>query len=123
MTSCKLGLSYKALRGLLAAATLWTLSFAAGANAQSFGTIDAGTTITVRTSEDINASNGDDRMFSGIVEQDVFNRAGSAAIPRGANVELLVKNIAKDQVALAGCGKSSSQLDQSRPYGRVIGPI
>jgi hypothetical protein len=79
---------------------LWTLSFAGGANAQSSGTIDAGTTITVRTNEAIKASNSDGRVFSGVVDQDVVNRGGSVAIPRGANVELVVKNISKDQVAL-----------------------
>ena len=45
MTRCKSGLGNRALRGLLAGAVLWTLSFAGGANAQSIGTIDAGTMI------------------------------------------------------------------------------
>jgi hypothetical protein len=34
------------------------------------------------------------------VDQDVVNRNGNVAIPRGANVELLVKKIAKNQIAL-----------------------
>ena len=92
MTSCK--------SGLLAGVMLWTLSFASGADAQSLGTIDAGTSITVRTNEEINASNSDGRVFSGVVERDVIDRGGNVGIPRGANVELLVKNIAKNQVAL-----------------------
>jgi hypothetical protein len=79
---------------------LWTLSFAGSANAQSLGTIDAGTTITVRTNEEINASNSDGRVFSGVVDQDVLNRSGNVAIPRGADVEMLVKSVANKQVAL-----------------------
>ena len=100
MTSCKSGLAYRALPGLLAGAMLWTLSFASGASAQSVGTIDAGTTISVRTNEEINASNSDGKVFSGVVDQDVVNRGGNVAIPKGANVELLVKNISKNEVAL-----------------------
>ena len=79
---------------------LWTLSFAGAASAQSARTIDAGTTITVRTNEQINANNNDGRVFSGVVEQDVLNRGGNVAIPKGSNVELVVKNIANNQVAL-----------------------
>jgi hypothetical protein len=100
MTSCKSGLGYRALPSLLAGVMLWTLSFAGGANAQSLRTIDAGTTITVRTNEEIQGSNSDGRVFSGVVDQDVLNRGGNVAIPRGAEVELLVRNIAKNQVAL-----------------------
>src|SRR5581483_3656678 len=100
MTSWKSGVTRRALRSLSAGAMLWTLSFAGSASGQSSGTIDTGTTVTVRTNEDIDASNGDGRVFSGIVEQDVFNRSGTVAIPKGANVELMVKNIAKNQVAL-----------------------
>jgi hypothetical protein len=100
MTSGKSRLGCRGLHGLLAGAMLWTLSFASGASAQSVGTIDAGTTITVRTNEEINASNSDGRVFSGVVDRDVVNRGGNVAIPRGANVELLVKNISKNEVAL-----------------------
>jgi hypothetical protein len=100
MMSCKSGLGYRALFGLSAGAMLLTLSFAGGARAQSIGTIDAGTTITVRTNEEINASDSDGRMFSGVVDQDVVNTRGNVAIPRGADVELLVRKIANNQVAL-----------------------
>jgi hypothetical protein len=100
MTKCKSGVGYWAISGLLAAAMLWTPSFAGGASAQSPGTIDAGTTISVRTNQEINAGNSDGRVFSGVVDQDVVNRGGSVAIPRGANVELLVKNISKNDLAL-----------------------
>jgi hypothetical protein len=97
MTSYKSRLGYRALPILWGAAMLWTMAFASGASAQSRGTIDAGTTITVRTNEAINASSSDGRVFSGMVDQDVVNRGGNVAIPRGASVEMLVRNIAKNQ--------------------------
>src|SRR5437762_1315026 len=98
MTNFKSG--YRGLHCLLAGAVLWTLSFAIGASAQSSGTIDAGTTITVRTNEQINASKSDGRVFTGVVDQDVVNRSGNVAIPRGSNVELLVRKISNNEVAL-----------------------
>src|ERR1051326_6248478 len=93
MTRFKSGLGYRALPGLLAGAMLWALSLASGASAQSPGTIDAGTTITVRTNEEINASNSDGRVFSGVVDQDVVDRGGNVAIPKGAHVEMLVQRL------------------------------
>src|ERR1051326_4295287 len=100
MTNCKSGFGYGACSVLLAGAMLWTLSFGTSVSAQSVGTIEAGTTITVRTNESINAGNSDGRVFSGVVDQDVVNNRDNVAIPRGANVELLVKRIAKNQIAL-----------------------
>ena len=100
MTRCKSGLVYRALPVLLAGAILGVPFFTRGASAQSGGTIDAGATITVRTNEQINAGASDGRVFSGVVDQDVVNRNGNVAIPRGATVELLVKKIAKNQIAL-----------------------
>ena len=99
MTSYKSRGRYMALSGLLGA-VLWALPFAGAASAQSSRAIDAGTTITVRTNEQINANNNDGRVYSGVVEQDVINRSGNVAIPKGSNVELVVKNIANNQVAL-----------------------
>ena len=100
MTSCKSGLLYRALPVLLTGAICGTLFFSGVASGQSAGTIDAGTTITVRTNEQINAGNSDGRVFSGVVDQEVINRSGNVAIPRGANVEMLVKTIARNQIAL-----------------------
>src|SRR5690242_7101140 len=100
MTNCKSGFGYRACSVLLAGAMLWTMSCATNVSAQSVGTIEAGTTITVRTNEGINSGNSDGRVFSGVVDQDVVNNRGNVAIPRGANVELLVKRIANKQVAL-----------------------
>src|SRR5438552_18914753 len=100
MTSYKSSLGYKAVPMLLAGAMIGTMSLPSAASAQSRGTIEAGTTIAVRTSEQINSTSSDGRVFSGVVDQDVVNRGGNVAIPRGASVELLVRTIAKNEVAL-----------------------
>jgi hypothetical protein len=95
------------LTALLAGVVLWALCFASNATAQSIyrsplsaGNIDAGTMITVRTNEDINTNNSDGRVFPGTVEQDVTDRNGNIVIPRGSTVELLVRNLSNNEVAL-----------------------
>jgi len=101
MRSIKSGLATKSLTVLLAGAMIWTLSFADPASAQRrAGIIDAGNTIVVRTNESINANDSDGRIFSGVVEQDVVNRGGYVAIPRGSDVELVVRRVSNTDVAL-----------------------
>jgi hypothetical protein len=86
---------------LLAGAMILTLCLATGASAQyGSGTIDAGTTVTVRTNQTIDAKNSDGQVYSGVVDQDVMNRNGGVAIPKGSNVELVVKNVSNNEVAL-----------------------
>jgi hypothetical protein len=84
----------------MAAVALLALSFTHTAVAQGRSTIDAGTTITVRTNETINANNSDGRVFSGVVEQNVTDRNGNIAIPRGSDVELVVRKISNNDLAL-----------------------
>src|SRR5438552_6631822 len=101
MRSIKSGLAYKSLTTFLAGAMIWTLCFASGASAQRReGIIDAGNTIVVRTNESINANDSDGRVFTGVVEQDVVNRGGYVAIPRGSDVELIVRRVSNTDVAL-----------------------
>ena len=69
-------------------------------SAQSGGTVEADTTIPVRTNEEINVDRSDGRVFSGAVDQDVRDTRGQVALPRGAPVELLVKSISDDEYAL-----------------------
>ncbi len=95
------------LCALVAGVVLWALCFASSAGAQGIyrssgaaGTIDAGTAITVRTNETIDANDSDGHVFSGVVEQDVKNRDGNIAIPKGSNVELLVRKVSSTEVAL-----------------------
>lgn len=51
----------------------------------------AGTTIAVRTNEPIDVERRDNRVYYGTVDQDVRGDNGRLAIPRGANVELIVR--------------------------------
>jgi len=97
----------KSLTLFAAGAVLWALCLAPGASAQgnyrfssNNGTIDAGTAITVRTNETINANDNDGRVFTGVVEQNVVNRNGNIAIPRGSSAELMVRRLSNNQVAL-----------------------
>jgi hypothetical protein len=70
-----------------------------GSNSQP-KTISSGTTISVRTNETIDAKNNDGRIFGGVVNQDVIDSNGSIAIPKGSDVELLVKTVSNNELAL-----------------------
>ena len=83
-----------------------TLFFAGAVSAQGTyrgaysGTIDAGTTIAVRTNSDINTNKSDGRVYAGYVDQDVRDRAGNIAIPQGSDVELVVKRASDDDLVI-----------------------
>jgi len=81
-------------------ASFLTLCLTVPAGAQANGRIDAGTTITVRTNESIDANENDGRVFTGTVAEDVTNRAGNIVIPRGSDVEMIVKDTSNNDVAL-----------------------
>jgi hypothetical protein len=85
----------------------------ATAGAQSGGTIDAGTTIAVRTNEEIKVTKSDGRVFSGAIDQDVRDTRGQVALPRGTYVELLVKEVGDNEYAL--------DLDSVSVEGRRLG--
>jgi hypothetical protein len=95
--------SCKPLAAFAAGAILWTLCFANAGAAQSTRNgraIDAGTVITVRTNETINADDADGRVFTGVVDQDVKNRQGYVAIPRGSDVEMVVRKVSDKELSL-----------------------
>lgn len=102
----RIGVSRRPLPFLLGVAMLWSLCVADNATAQRrlkpdvARTIDAGATITVRTNETINTNDSDGQVFTGIVERDVINRNGRVAIPRGADVEMVVKETTRNEVIL-----------------------
>jgi hypothetical protein len=107
MRSINSGRGRRPLTALLAGAVLWALCFAGSASAQrayrsprAAATIDAGTMITVRTNQNINTNNSDGRVFPATVEQDVMDRNGYIVIPRGSEVELLVRRVSNNEVAL-----------------------
>jgi hypothetical protein len=100
MKGIKSGLSSRPLATFVAVAMVWALCFTGNASAQRIGTIDAGTTITVRTNQSINENDADGQVFTGVVEQDVTNRNGRIAIPRGSDVELVVRRVSGTELAL-----------------------
>jgi hypothetical protein len=53
--------------------------------------LDPGTVIPVRANEAIDVDKGDNRVYTGTVDQDVRGDRGSIVIPRGATVEMMVR--------------------------------
>jgi hypothetical protein len=87
---------------LMSKKTLFGLCFAlysfTGIRAE---TISEGTTIPVRTNDAIDARDtGNGRVYSGVVDRDVVDDHGRIAIPRGADVELMVRDIGHHTLAL-----------------------
>jgi len=99
MTSTKSSFAFNSVARLLIGAMILSLCIATGASAQ-VGTIDAGTTLNVRTNQTIDVKENNGQTFSGVVDQDVMNRQGTVAIPRGSNVELVVRNVSNNEMAL-----------------------
>jgi hypothetical protein len=97
--------SFKALRLLLIALIVVPFGLTDIAQAQrrvrgnSSALLPAGTTVGVRTTEDIEADESDGRVFRGVVDQDIV-RNGSVLIPRGSDVELIVRNVSDDELAV-----------------------
>jgi len=81
-------------------ASFLTLCLSAGAGAQGYGRIDAGTMITVRTNETIEANESNGRVFTGTVADDVRDRARTIIIPKGSDVEMVVKDTGNNDIAL-----------------------
>ena len=106
MKNIKLTWIYKVLIAVVTISITCTLPLASGATAlggsQSSvgGIIDPGTTVHVRTNEEINATDTDGRVFSGVVDQDVMGRNGRIVIPKGSDVELAVKRASDKDLAL-----------------------
>src|SRR5438876_1200249 len=87
--------AYKSFVCLLAGIVFCALCLNGTASAQRplSGLIDAGTTINVRTTEDINTRNSNGQVFHGVVDQEVVNRNGNIVIPRGSDAELIARNV------------------------------
>lgn len=92
-------LSWKSL-ALLVGAMIWTLCLSNGAIAQGTGIINAGTTISVRTNDVIDADDSTGETFTGVVTRNVMNRDGGIAVPRGAEVEMVVTQSSRNSFAL-----------------------
>ena len=100
MTNIKSSFSRETLIMILSITLICTFPFATGASAQRRAVIDPGTTIHVRTIDDIKANDADGRVFPAVVDGDVVNRNGRILIPRGSDVELVVRKLSNDEVAL-----------------------
>ena len=57
--------------------------------------LQPGTVVPVRTQDAIDVERTDNRVFSGVIDQDVRGDNGRIAIPRGAHAELIVR-VARD---------------------------
>jgi hypothetical protein len=53
--------------------------------------LEAGTVIPVRANDAIEVEKGDNRVYTGIVDQDVQGNNGRLVIPRGSRIELIVR--------------------------------
>jgi hypothetical protein len=62
--------------------------------------IDSGSSITVRTNENIDARSSDGRVFTGVVDREVADRNGNVVIPRGAEAEMIVRNVSNNELVL-----------------------
>jgi hypothetical protein len=56
-----------------------------------FTRLEPGTVIAVRTQDAIDVERRDNRVYTGIVDQDVRGENGRLAIPRGSTTELIVR--------------------------------
>ena len=64
-------------------------------------TIAAGATLSVRTNDTIDARDtGKGRVYSGVLDRDVFDDDNRLVIARGSDVELMVRDIGHHSVAL-----------------------
>jgi hypothetical protein len=53
--------------------------------------VEPGTTIPVRVKESIDVDKGDNRVYTGVVDADVRGENGRIVVPRGSDVELMVR--------------------------------
>src|SRR5580704_64694 len=75
-------------------AVVWMLCLlpvAAQENWKPLQIVEAGTTVSVRTTRTIDERTNSGRVFAGVVDQDVRDSRGRLAIPRGAAAELIVR--------------------------------
>ena len=64
-------------------------------------TLDAGTTVEVRTNDTIDVKNVNEaRSYTGTVNKDVMDASGRVAIPKGSPAELTVRKVSDRELAL-----------------------
>jgi hypothetical protein len=96
-----------------------------------------GTNVTIRTDQTIDVERRDNRVYTGIVEQDVRGDNGRLAIPRGSTVELIVRVARDNDLALDlesvsvngqryGIRTDSNRIESERDnslVGAIVGAI
>ena len=78
-------------RGFGAMLALSVFLVPAASSAQEVRRLEPGTTITVRTNQQIDVDHQDNRVYTGVVNQDVRGPNDRIVIPRGSSVELFVR--------------------------------
>src|ERR1051325_5885554 len=86
------------LIGLISIAMLWTIPLAGAQSSGTGGVIDSGTTIYVRTVQEIDTSDSDGHVFPGVVDKDVLGSRGRVVIPQGSDVELVVRRVSDKEL-------------------------
>ena len=92
----------KSLMGVAAALTL-CLPLPAVAQSRPWTAlkyIEPGTSIPVRTTQAIDSSTQDGLVYTGVVDQDVLDKAGNVALPRGTTAELVVRRGDNNELVL-----------------------
>lgn len=95
--------------------------------------LQPGTVVPVRTQEPIDVERTDNRIFYGVIDQDVRGDNGRLAIPRGAHAELIVR-VARDNdlildlesVVVNGQRygiRTEANRVESRPDNSIVGNI
>ncbi len=69
--------------------------------AQAYGQVLAtGTSVPVRTTQEINVAAADGQVFTGVVDQDVLDSNGRVAIPQGAAAEMVVRKVENNNLTV-----------------------
>jgi hypothetical protein len=66
----------------------------------ALSSIEPGTSVQIRTTEEINSSAVDGRVYTGTIENDVRDAQGRLAIPAGATAELVVRRSPDNDLVL-----------------------
>jgi hypothetical protein len=98
-------MSNKLTKSLIGVAAVWTLCLPLPAAAQNrnwtpLNYIDPGASIPIRTTEAIDSSTQDGLVYSGVVDEDVLDRQGRVALPRGSTAELVVRRGPNNELVL-----------------------
>jgi len=67
---------------------------------QAQAVVEPGATIRVRTNDAIDAGDGNRRVFSGTLEQDLLNRNGRVAVARGSEVRMTAREVSRNEMAV-----------------------